>query len=46
MRGPATIANISLRCRRHNQYEAELIFGAKTGAPGVVVGAGPGEVAP
>jgi hypothetical protein len=25
--GPATIANISLRCRRHNQYEAELIFG-------------------
>jgi hypothetical protein len=25
--GPATVANISLRCRRHNQYEAELIFG-------------------
>jgi hypothetical protein len=25
--GPATIGNISLRCRRHNQYEAELIFG-------------------
>lgn len=25
--GPATLANISLRCRRHNQYEAELIFG-------------------
>ena len=25
--GPATIANISLRCWRHNQYEAELIFG-------------------
>jgi hypothetical protein len=25
--GPATIANISLRCRRHNQYEAELVFG-------------------
>jgi 5-methylcytosine-specific restriction endonuclease McrA len=24
--GRATIANISLRCRRHNQYEAELIF--------------------
>jgi hypothetical protein len=21
------VANISLRCRRHNQYEAELIFG-------------------
>jgi len=27
MEGPATAANISLRCRRHNQYEAEMIFG-------------------
>jgi len=26
--GPATVANISLRCRRHNQYEAELVFGS------------------
>jgi len=25
--GPATVGNISLHCRRHNQYEAELIFG-------------------
>jgi hypothetical protein len=25
--GTATIDNISLRCRRHNQYEAELVFG-------------------
>ena len=25
--GPATVDNISLRCRRHNQYEAELVFG-------------------
>jgi 5-methylcytosine-specific restriction endonuclease McrA len=25
--GPATVANISLRCWRHNQYEAELILG-------------------
>jgi hypothetical protein len=25
--GPATVANISLRCWRHNQYEATLIFG-------------------
>ena len=24
--GRATIDNISLRCRRHNQYEAELVF--------------------
>jgi hypothetical protein len=27
--GPATVANISLRCRRHNQYEAELVFGPR-----------------
>jgi hypothetical protein len=25
--GRATVENISLRCRRHNQYEADLIFG-------------------
>jgi hypothetical protein len=25
--GLATVADISLRCRRHNQYESELIFG-------------------
>jgi hypothetical protein len=30
-RGPATVENISLRCRRHNQYEAELIFGRYAG---------------
>jgi hypothetical protein len=28
--GPATVANISLRCRRHNAYEAELVFGARS----------------
>jgi len=28
-RGPATVENISLRCWRHNQYEAELIFGPR-----------------
>ena len=27
--GEATVENISLRCRRHNQYEAELIFGPR-----------------
>jgi 5-methylcytosine-specific restriction endonuclease McrA len=26
-RGRATVDNIALRCRRHNQYEAELVFG-------------------
>ena len=25
--GPATVENISLRCRAHNVYEAELVFG-------------------
>jgi hypothetical protein len=25
--GLATVENISLRCRRHNQYEAEVVFG-------------------
>jgi len=27
--GQATLENISLRCRRHNQYEAELVFGPR-----------------
>jgi len=27
--GPATVENISLRCRRHNQYESELVFGPR-----------------
>jgi hypothetical protein len=26
-RGEATVDNIALRCRRHNQYEADLVFG-------------------
>ena len=28
--GPATSENIALRCRRHNQYEAERVFGPRT----------------
>jgi hypothetical protein len=44
MRGPATVANISLRCRRHNQYEAELIFGPHGGSM-VREGHGPVETA-
>jgi hypothetical protein len=27
--GPATVENISLRCRRHNQYEADRVFGPR-----------------
>ena len=30
--GPTSADNISLRCRRHNQYEAELVFGPRTRA--------------
>ena len=30
--GPATVENISLRCRRHNQYEAEVVFGRREAA--------------
>ena len=25
--GPATVNNIQFRCRAHNRYEAELLFG-------------------
>jgi len=32
-RGGATAANIAIRCRRHNQYEAELVFGPRTASP-------------
>jgi hypothetical protein len=35
MDGLATIGNISLRCRRHNQYEAELVFGPRTASMAV-----------
>jgi hypothetical protein len=27
--GPATVGNISLRCRQHNRYEAEVVFGPR-----------------
>jgi 5-methylcytosine-specific restriction endonuclease McrA len=27
--GLATVSNISLRCRRHNQYEGETVFGSR-----------------
>jgi hypothetical protein len=30
--GPASVDNISLRCRRHNRYEAELVFGPRASA--------------
>ena len=34
--GAATVANIELRCRAHNQYEASLFFGAGADAVGEV----------
>jgi hypothetical protein len=43
--GPATVENISLRCRAHNQYEARLIFGphgvSRTGEAETPYAAGP-----
>ncbi len=33
--GPPTVGNISLRCWRHNQYEAELLFGPRRRHPKV-----------
>ena len=27
--GPPSVGNIALRCRRHNAYEAELVFGPR-----------------
>jgi len=27
--GPSTSQNIALRCRRHNQYEGEMVFGRR-----------------
>lgn len=33
--GPTTVANIALRCRRHNQYEAEVAFGPRERSPSV-----------
>jgi hypothetical protein len=38
--GPATSENIQLRCRAHNQYEADLLFGAIATARGVDVSRG------
>jgi hypothetical protein len=33
--GGASLANIALRCRRHNQYEADLVFGPRAAHGGV-----------
>ena len=33
LKGPATTANIALRCRLHNAYEAEVVFGARAMPP-------------
>jgi hypothetical protein len=41
----ATVENISLRCRRHKQYEAELAFGPRRGSTvrgAVISGVAPG----
>jgi hypothetical protein len=33
LKGPATAANIALRCRLHNAYEAAVVFGARAMPP-------------
>ena len=38
LKGPATVENMALRCRRHNAYEAEQVFGP--GAPSARSSAG------
>jgi len=44
--GESTAANISLRCRRHNAYEAELDFGARAAVSPAERGARPTEGEP
>jgi len=31
--GPATVGNIALRCRGHNQYESDVVFGSRPRDP-------------
>ena len=33
LRGPSTATNLALRCRRHNAYEAEAVFGPRALPP-------------
>jgi 5-methylcytosine-specific restriction endonuclease McrA len=33
LKGAATVTNIALRCRTHNAYEAEMVFGARRISP-------------
>jgi len=44
--GESTAANIALRCRRHNAYEAELDFGARAAVSPAERGARPTEREP
>jgi hypothetical protein len=37
--GPTSVKNLSLRCRRHNVYEAELVFGPRNVPPEAGAGA-------
>ena len=46
--GEATVANIALRCREHNQYEAEMVFDRSGGsvAPGAAATVAPAATLP
>ena len=39
--GPPSVGNIALRCRRHNAYEAAVVFGPRAGPP--ARGSGPDQ---
>jgi hypothetical protein len=43
--GAATISNLSLRCKRHNQYEGEVVFGTRSPSKPAQDGCKPDAVA-
>jgi len=47
--GPATVENIALRCRAHNVYESEQVFGVRAGIAGATAAGKPavsGQIPP
>ena len=40
--GETSVANIQLRCRAHNQYEGELLFGPRAGSTNIPTATRPG----
>jgi hypothetical protein len=44
--GPTTVENIALRCRRHNDHEAELVFGTRRDSDEGLIDQGWGHLTP